>query len=514
MKPSFLFCTCLFAGAALAAPPREQPQDRPQDYRWSIALTPRPGAGLSRISVPTDVYLHARSASLADMRLFDSSGKPLAFALTAPPAQSRTQHDTIPVRIFPVTGAPAAYSDLDGVEIRTGNDGRLLSVTARGGSTPGAAPGVQALILDAGAPAKDSRIGALRFTLPPGTDNYNAQVLLEVSDDLKQWDAIATTTLNWLRNSDTQTLANDRIEFTPRAFRYARLSWQYGDPVTFAGIAAQQVSITAIAAPRATIALKGTAGKHVDERLYATPIAIPADSIGLQLAEGNTSMPVTLGVYRPASEAPRQRQRLHLRPQARATQAADFEPLLNTTFYRISMDGKERVSGDLAMPIMHTTQWVLRPQYHSGSNPHSDSVLRLGWTPANLVFLASGKGPYQLVFGKNGASPAELPLSQVAPGFTQEELLALPVATAATVVALTSDAPVAKTPDGAGWRLAALWAALLLGVAVLGFFAWRLLSQMKQEQRQEEGQERGQERGQAPGPEPGQEQGSTDKQEH
>jgi len=39
-------------------------------------------------------------------------------------------------------------------------------------------------------------------------------------------------------------------------------------------------------------------------------------------------------------------------------------------------------------------------------------------------------------------------------------------------------------------RLAALWAALLLGVAVLGFFAWRLLSQMKEEQ------------------------GSTDKQQH
>ncbi|WP_082654497.1 DUF3999 family protein [Janthinobacterium sp. Ant5-2-1] len=480
---TLMFGIVLMAGAALAAPP----QDRPQDYRWSIALTPQPGAGLSRISVPTDVYLHARSASLADMRLFDSTGKPLAFALTAPPAQSRTQRDTLAMRIFPVTGKNIGYYELDNVDIRTGNDGRLLSVTARGGSTPDAAPGLQGLILDAGPPAKDSRIGALQFTLPAGTNNYNAQVLLEVSDDLKQWDAIATTTLNWLRNSDTQTLANDRIEFAPRAFHYARLSWQYGDPITFAGIAAQQVSVMAVASPRATITLKGTTGKSVDERLYATPIAIPADSIGLQLAEGNTSMPVTLGVYRSASEAPRQR--LHLGPRARATQAADFEPLLNTTFYRINMDGKERVSGDLAMPVVQTAQWVLRPQYHSGTNPNINSVLRLGWTPASLVFLASGKGPYQLVFGRNGATPAALPLSQVAPGFTQEELLALPVATAARVVALTSDAPIEKTPDGAGLRLAALWAALLLGVAVLGFFAWRLLSQMKEEQGRTDKQE-------------------------
>jgi hypothetical protein len=483
MKAAFLFYTWLLAGAALAS----QPQDRPQDYRWSIALTPQPGAGLSRISVPTDVYLHARSASLADVRLFDATGKPLAFALTAPPTQSRTQRDTIAMRIFPVNGSHIGYYELDNVDIRTGNDGRLLSVTARGGSAHDATPGLQGLILDAGPPAKDSRIDALRFTLPPGTDNYNAQVLLEVSDDLKQWDAIATTALNWLRNSDTQTLANDRIEFSPRSFRYARLSWQYGDPITFASIAAQQVSVTAIVPPRATIALKGTTGKSVDERLYPTPIAIPADSIGLQLDEGNTSMPVTLGVYHPASEAPRHR--LHLRPQARATQAAYFEPLLTTTFYRISMDGKERVSGDLSMPVVQTAQWVLRPQYQSGTNPNLNSVLRLGWTPASLVFLTSGKGPYQLVFGKNGATSAALPLSQVAPGFTQEELLALPVATAAKVVALTSDAPIEKTPGGAGLRMAALWAALLLGVAVLGFFAWRLLSQMKEEQGSSDKQE-------------------------
>jgi hypothetical protein len=479
MKAALICCSLLVAGAALAAPG----QDRPQDYRWSIALTPQPGASLSRISVPTDVYLHARSASLADVRLFDSTGKPLAFALTAPPAQSRTQRDTLAMRIFPVTGKNIGYYELDNVDIRTGNDGRLLSVTARGGSAHDAPPGLQGLILDAGPPAKDSRIDALRFTLPPGTDNYNAQVLLEVSDDLKQWDAIATTTLNWLRNSDTQTLANDRIEFSPRSFRYARLSWQYGDPITFASIAAQQVSVTAIVPPRATIALKGTTGKSVDERLYATPIAIPADSIGLQLDEGNTSMPVTLGVYHPASEAPRHR--LHLRPQARATQAAYFEPLLNTTFYRISMDGKERVSGDLSMPVVQTAQWVLRPQYQSGTNPNLNSVLRLGWTPASLVFLTSGKGPYQLVFGKNGATSAALPLSQVAPGFTHEELLALPVATAAKVVALTSDAPVEKTPDGAGLRLAALWAALLLGVAVLGFFAWRLLKELQAQSHQD-----------------------------
>ncbi|MBB5367220.1 MULTISPECIES: DUF3999 family protein [unclassified Janthinobacterium] len=474
MKTVLFFCSLLIAGAASAAS-----QDQPQDYGWSIVLTPQAGAGLSRMSLPTDVYLHARSASLDDVRLFDNNGKPLAFAITAPPVQSRTQRDSIPVNIFPVVGTQVSHSNLDGFDIHTGNDGRLLSVSSREGTAPGMASRLQALVLDAGKQSKDGRINALRFTLPHDTDNYNAQVLLEVSDDLKQWDAIATTTLNWLRNSDAQTLANDRIDFAPRSFRYARLSWQYGEPIAFAAIDAQQLSQTAIAAPRASIALQGTAGKSGGERLYATPIAIPADSISLQLDDSNTVMPVTLGVYHAVNAEPRHRLRL----RSRTTTGSYFEPLLNTTFYRINVDGKEKISGELSMPVVQTAQWVLRPQIESATVMNRKSMLHLGWTPAQLVFLASGKPPYQLVFGKQGASAAALPLSQVAPGFKPEELLALPTVTPGQLVALNGTAPVQKTPDGAGLRLAALWAALLLGVAVLGFFAWRLLTQIRQEPR-------------------------------
>jgi len=477
MKTVLFFCSLLMAGAAPAAH-----ADKPQDYGWRIALTPQPGAGLNRMSLPTDVYLHARSSSLDDVRLFDSNGKPLPFAITAPPVQSRTQRDAIPVRIFPVLGKRAIFNGLDGVEIRTGTDGRLLSISPRSGTPGVTTPDLQALVLDMGWQDKDQRISALRFSLPGNTTNYNAQVLLEVSNDLKQWDAIATTTLNWLHNSDAQTLANDRVDFAPRSFRYARLSWQYGEPIAFAAIEAEHVSQTAIAAPRASIALRGTAGKRNGELLYATPIAIPADSISVEFDDSNTVLPVTLGVYdQRTDELPRHR--LRLRQQVRTTQAAHFDPLLSTTFYRISVDGKERVSGQLSMPAVQTTQWVLRPQTDSAPALPEQAVLRLGWTPAQLIFLASGKPPYQLVFGKDGGSAAALPLSQVAPGFKPEELLALPAATPGQLVVLNGTAPVQKTPDGALLRLAALWAALLLGVAVLGFFAWRLLTQIRQEPR-------------------------------
>ena len=483
MKASLICCNLLAAGAAMAAPG----QDRPQDYAWSMSIQSPVGAGIVQLSLPREVYLHAHSTSLADVRLFDANGKRLAYAIGTPPAQSTTQQTAIPARIFPVTGAPATGDGLQGIDIRTADDGRLLSVSTRAGAAATTAA-LQALILDLGKQAENKRIAALRFTPPARTDNYSAQVLLEVSDDLKQWDAIGTTTLNWLSNSDTQTLANDSIAFAPRAFRYARLSWQAGEPLAFAAITAQAVSETDIAAPRASVVLQGVPGKQDNEWRYATPLAIPADSIALQLTQTNTVLPVTLGVYRQNSYVPRHR--LHLRQQARAAQGAYFDPLLSTTFYRIGLDGKERISGDLAMPVTQTNEWVLQTATELPFSASSAPALRLGWTPATVVFLASGKPPYQLAFGNSNATAVAQPLSQVAPGFKADELLALKTASAGALQPNTgAAAPAPATKDGAPWRLAALWAALLLGVAVLGFFAWRLLSQMKEEQGSSDKQE-------------------------
>ena len=484
MKTISICCSLLLAGAAPAAPG----QDRPQDYGWSMPVQVPAGAGIVQLALPKEVYLHASSASLADVRLFDADGKRLAYAIGAPPAQSATQRTSIPARIFPVTGTPATGDGLQGIDIRTADDGRLLSVSTRAG-TAAATAALQALILDLGKQTHDKRIAALRFTPPARTDNYSAQVLLEVSDDLKQWDAIGTTTLNWLSNSDTQTLANDSIAFAPRAFRYARLSWQAGVPLAFAAITAQAVSETDVAPARASVVLQGLPGKQANEWRYATPLAIPADSIALQLRHANVVLPVTLGVYRQNSEPPRHR--LHLRQQARPAQGAYFDPLLSTTFYRIGLDGKERISGDLAMPATQTGEWVLQTATDLSLSASDAPALRLGWTPATVVFLASGKPPYQLAFGNSNAATVAQPLSQVAPGFKAEELLALTTASAGPLHPNAgAEAPPRVTKDGAPWRLAALWAALLLGVAVLGFFAWRLLTQMKEEQ------------------------GSTDKQEH
>lgn len=451
--------------------------DTPADYSHSLPLSAGGKGGVTALRLPPAVYLHARSADLNDLRLFDRDGNRLAFALQAAPVQARTGRQELPVTIFPLPGAASAAAARDeggGLDIRTGPDGSLLSVTRVGAQrAPGGAeaPGrLAGLVLELGPGAQNGArplIEALRFSLPTGVGAYQARVRIEASDDLKHWYELGSAELSWLVNRDTHTLANDRIELPASSFRYARLSWESGAPLLFSRISAEAVTRTEIAAPTDTLLLQAAPGKAGQDLVYQSAPAIPVEKIGLQLAEPNLVLPVQLGRYQ---ELPSR--------QLGQPSSWHFEPLLRTTFYRITQDGRERNSGELTVPPQHVEQWVLRPQAALGAAPQ----LRLTWSPSTLLFLANGKEPYTLAFGRPGAPRAALDVAQVAPGFSQGELQALDQARAGALAqragASAERSVVAAAGQSANLRLATLWGALALGVGVLGFFSWRLLRQM------------------------------------
>ena len=315
-------------------------------------------------------------------------------------------------------------------------------------------------------------IEALRFSLPANRTSYSAQVWLEVSDDLKRWDTIGTAELSWLVNSETQTLANDRLEFEPRSFRYARLTWREGEPLQFASISAESVTRDGAAPVLEKLVVQPQPGKEAQDLVYPAGIAIPAEKIGLQFSEANVVLPAALGSYR---EVPSR--------QIGQPTTWRFDAVTRATFYQITQEGQQRRSGDVAVPSTHLAEWVLRPQAATGA-AGSKPALRLSWQPATLVFLASGSGPYTLAFGRDKVKPAALELSQVAPGFSAQELGKLEQAQAGALqvrqgagAAEESSAFTAGT--SAQTRMWILWGVLLLGVAVLGAMGWRLFKQMK-----------------------------------
>lgn len=454
------------SGSATAAAARA---DGPGDYSHVIPVGVSGNQAVVQLRVPRAVYLEARSSDLRDLRLFDSAGTPMPFSLVERAKDEQETRSTAPVAIFAVRAPAGARQDLlDGVQIRTRDDGAVISVTAP--AARGSSDELASLVLDmqaAGRPenGKDTvEVSALVLTLPPGIDSYNGRVALETSDDLQRWEPLTEGSVSWLVNSQGARVHKNRIEFAPRSFRYARIAWLAGKPIEFAAITADYG--TRVRAPHQweNLVLQARPSSAGDDLVYAAPIAVPVEAVGLVFHVQNVVLPALLGQYQelPGREA--------------GSKPADLRPVTGATFYQLTQNGQPRASGDVAVPLTHAAQWVLRPQASLSDRPE----LRLLWQPATLVFVAGGKGPYTLAFGRAGVQPAYVPLAQVAPGFSPPELAALEQAKAGTPVQQHESSGAADQAGGLFHRREFwLWALLLCGVAALAWMAWRLTRQLK-----------------------------------
>ena len=464
----------------LAGEANQADSDTPADYASTLSLSVTGKQGVVSYRLPPEVYLNAHSAELNDLRLFDAAGGKLPFALYVPSPPKQTQKQSWPVKQFPVNASSQSRQSVDAIEldIKTGANGKLLSVKSKssvakpdegdnGGETV-----MVGLILDVGRSGhldKPEPISALKFVLPPRKLPYSAQVWLEVSDNLKQWEMIAASELTWLVDTPTaETLVNDRLEFVPHAFRYARLSWRSGEPLRFASITAESAEQTTALPNLEQMTLSPVAGRQPGDLMYLAGAALPVEKIALHFTEPNIVLPAQVGTYRE-------------RPNVQLGKSNEwvFQPLTRAVFYQINQSGQARRSSGLSIPQTHYAEWVLHPTAATASKP----VLTLYWQPATLVFLASGPPPYALAFGRDIVKSAATDLSQVAPGFSAQELLQTEQAQAApgeihrAVVVYDSEADTAEW--SAETRTLLLWGVLLLGVVVLGMMAWRLVKQMK-----------------------------------
>lgn len=474
MNPRSLLPLLPLLGLALtaqAATEQTKP-DTPADYSHALPLQVSGKQGVVGLRLPVAVYQHARSANLDDLRVFDAKGVAQPFALYRPPVAAAEQRTKLPASIFPVKATAQTGDASVDLDIRTRADGSVISVHTKSTTGNGAAA-LKSLILDFGPGAlgktdQPTQIDALHFT-PAKAGDYTAEIWLETSSDLKHWQTAGAAELRWLSNDQAQTLASDRLEFSPQSFRYARLTWRRGEPAAFARIEAEARTRKAAEPTRDTLWITARDGRQPGELAYPAGIAIPVEQIALRFAEPNIVFPIALGRY---VERPARRRDGNLTEQV-------FQPQLHATFYQITQDGQTRRSGALHVGSGHAQEWILRPQ--TAGNP-ARPELGLSWQAATVVFLNGGTPPYTLSFGRADAKPAARPLDQVAPGFTPQELGQLEQAQPGALTTGPGSAAAASAATQAGLaaqqRTYVLWGVLLLGVLVLGGLAWKLVRQM------------------------------------
>ena len=470
---SVLVYAAMLAPTIACADPIPMHAPAPSEFAVQLPLEVSGNNGVVQLLLPIEVYQHSQSADLADLRVYNSAGVALPYALHRPSYRTRIQFREGNAALFPIYdhAQPGTGGSNLELQLRSGADGSLLTV--RSPDAVAASDRLSALIIDLGPSDRAEVLESLAFDLPEATSDYQAHLAIERSDDLKLWDGVAYGAIDWLSGADAgQRLVNDRVDLPNGDGRYLKVRWIDGEPVQFGAVHTRWRSATAALDPTLQVELAAQPGRVAGDFVYAASPAIAATAIGLDLPEANTVMPVTIGFYR--------EQRVP-KPQWW------LAPSLDTTFYRLNHDGRERVSSRINIAPLSGAEWVVRP--HTAG--HAPPKLVLRWQPQTLVFNAQGSD-FKLAVG----APSEVyrrwlggpsPMDQVAPGFSRDEIEQLERAQVGVLMQTPRAAPAAvvaevdSSAEAARTRRFVLWSVLALGVLVLGYMTWRLYAQLSAE---------------------------------
>ena len=362
------------------------------DYarQWPLTLG-QEQSGAYRVVLDAAVYRSASQASLGDIEVFNAEGQPLPAAVLSP-AQPLAQPPRLlelPWFPLPAIDPAAGGSDLRLVAERD-EEGAIVRIEA-GIGAPGAtttAPGQW--LIDASRLREPVRALLLEWERPP--QSLQARYRVEGSNDLRQWRTLneGTTLLDLERGGER--LRQGRIVLDGQA-RYLRLLPVRPGPgplPVLSGVVAE----LAPPPPQARwewVELEGQrrneGGREYFE--FELPGRFPVERADVRLP-GNNAVEWTL----------------HSRERGDASWIWRAGPWMA---FQVGAGAGQASQSDprpLAM-VVRDRHWRLGAGSAVGAQV---PVLRLGYRPEVMVFLAQGEPPYALAAGSANARRADAPI--------------------------------------------------------------------------------------------------------
>jgi hypothetical protein len=462
----------LCAGVAQAAADASSPAA----YAIRIPVTLAADAPLQRILLPAEVLVRLQSPGYADLRLFNGAGQPVPMALAGVAAASAPE-ELVTLPAYPILGAASTgTAGLEGLSLRIEErqGQRVVQIDTAGTTTtagPATPQAVRGALLDARNVQLPVARMALDVDLPAGQP---VTFRVQASKDLKHWQPLAETVLYRADAAAAPTapgrLGNEQIDLQRADLKghYLRVTW--GDAAVTLRGATLATSRSTGPRERVSASMAAPALANPRELVFALPFATPVAALAITPPGSNVLIPV--------------------RVLGRNHREQPWSPLASAVVYKMATGGKEQASGPVELGGASVREIKIEADPKTPGFAAAPA-LALQFEPAQLVFLASGQGPFTLAAGLPGATAAAsafLPLASLVPGYqpAQENQLPLALADAARAditggkPADGALVPAAAASGGISTRSAVLWGVLLAGVVALGLMAWLLLRQTKQ----------------------------------
>ena len=432
---------------------------QPADFAYGMVLRTDGNDGVYKVSVPLEVYQVIRYADLRDIRVFNADGEVVPHVVTRSAGAVSVKSESIELPRFPVyAAAQSKLGDLD-LKIKRDSEGAVINLNNR--SSVAGQNRLVGYLLD-GSKVRPA-IKEIELQWSDSVASYVGSVTLEASDDLATWRTLAKDAPITRMKFGDHVLDQRRVKFTPSPLIYLRIS---GDVTREKEMPLPELTrVLAIPAdmsaetPRtwATIAAQRDANKP-GEYEFNIGAQVPIDRLHINLPQMNTLVQAEL--------------------LARGGEKESWQNVAKTTAYRITQNSRQFNSDDLQINRDARRHWLLRVAQQGGGLGKDNPSLKAGWLADQILFLARGRGPFQLAYGAQGVKSGEVAISAlmaVGDGGIHAQS-----ATLGSQIALGGDARLAAVADAFPWKKWTLWGVLGLGVILMGWMALRLLGLMNE----------------------------------
>ncbi len=430
---------------------------RPSDFAYGIPLQTGGMDALYEFSLPDDVYRQVTRGDQGDICVFNGQGEVVPFTLPRKSDPSRDTTETRKLNLFPVTGNRYEQSGAMSLLVKRGTGGSIISVET---SDLGVKqPRTTAYLLDAS--SLDGPLSGLELEWEEQSEGTVTKLRVEGSNNLEDWAPIVPSAVLIRLRYGEHSLERRVIEMGGARMKYYRISSNTAadPPKLIAAVARLNAQGTEQPRHWASVTAKPRQGQAVDY-LFTMNGLMPVDRVRIQLPQENTLIQATFF--------------------SRTTERDPWKPGPSALLYRLRIRGEEITSPDIVLPVSTDRYRLMRIEQSGGGLGKGLPLVKLGWIPARVLFIARGEGPFQLAYGSGSPGDCSRGGSTLFQRFSdqQKDRYVAGVAIPGPPSLLGGKAALRKPLLPSDGKTAILWSLLLLGVGLLAWMAMQLYRQM------------------------------------
>lgn len=439
---------------------------QPNDFAWGQALHPiSVGEPFYQLNVPQAVLLQSAWTDLRDVRVFNSLGEELPYALVANTHKSQiAQAQVHPYVLTPFKLKPGAVVHKNAV-VEVDAHGQIR--VEQNSSDEASGEGAEYIFKLPDLPATAS-LQKIRFNWADAGQNWqqfvNVQVSGQAGDEYGR-EVFMHQPLMDLKSGQEHLLVQDvgtaTTTFSLADSHFLKVTFAPGFAPKLNSIQVAIASQAPAVSPAETMQFDFVAKASATNRevIYQLPHAVPLQTLQVQLPQANSVARLQLDIRSSSQEA--------------------WQPLPPAVVYRLA--SSDRASAlDVGLQLVQEVR--IQP---IGAGWGSGQPQVVGNAPmTTLVFNARGPAPYLLAWGSKAVGSQALPLDKLLPSgpsaLTLDGIAMVPLADKVQTLggpARLTELSLAERSSLQQKSL--LWAVLLAGAAALAYLAWRVWKEMQ-----------------------------------